>query len=409
MSRIDDLLNQFCPEGAAFRSIMDVSEKCSTVKWFEVGGAELQYIDLATVDRVSRKIGPTTAVTAMNAPDRAKQIVRSGDVIFATTRPTQMRWAVIPSELDGQLASTGYCVIRPITSIVLTKFLAHLLGTNAFRQYIVENQVAGNYPSIPDRRVRGYRVPVPPLEVQREIVRILDTFTELEGELEGELEARTRQYAYYRECLFEAALESGRSEVEMGEIGTFIRGRRFTREDMVEGGLPCIHYGEIYTTYGVSTTRAESCVRPDLAGKLRFAQPGDVIIAAVGETVEDVGKAVAWLGTEPVAIHDDTFLFRSNVHPKYVAHYMQTSAFHSQKNKFVARAKVKRLSSESLSKIKIPVIAGDEQKHVVEILDKFEELVGDLKSGLPAELAARRQQYEHYRDRLLTFDEVINE
>lgn len=96
----------------------------------------------------------------------------------------------------------------------------------------------------------------------------------------------------------------------LGEIGEFIRGKRFTKADYVEvDGISVIHYGEIYTRYGVFTAQAFSQVRSDMAGSLRYAEPGDVVIAGVGETVEDVGKAVAWLGSEKVAIHDDSYAF----------------------------------------------------------------------------------------------------
>jgi len=196
---------------------------------------------------------------------------------------------------------------------------------------------------------------------------------------------------------------SGVSHARMGEVGTFIRGRRFTKADVVQDGIPSIHYGEIYTHYGVSTTSALSHVRRDLAGQLRFAEPGDVVIAAVGETVEDVAKAVAWLGSEPVAIHDDTFLFRSSQNPKFVSYFMETTGFHAQKEKFVTRAKVKRLSGKSLAKIQIPVPPLDVQDEIVRVLDHFTELEAELKGELEAELKIRRKQYEYYRNRLLTF------
>lgn len=192
----------------------------------------------------------------------------------------------------------------------------------------------------------------------------------------------------------------------MGDIGKFIRGRRFTKDDVAVDGLPSIHYGEIYTHYGVSASSTISHVRRNMAPQLRYAQPGDIVIAAVGETVEDVGKAVAWLGTEAVAIHDDCFLFRHTMNPKFVSYFLQTEAFHSQKAKYVARAKVKRLSGESLAKIIIPVPPIEEQARIVAILDQFDALVNDLSSGLPAEIATRRKQYEHYRDRLLSFREA---
>lgn len=94
------------------------------------------------------------------------------------------------------------------------------------------------------------------------------------------------------------------------------------------------------------------------------------------------------------------------MNPKFVSYFLQTHAFHSQKNRYVARAKVKRLSSENLARIRMPVPSAEEQERIVSILDKFDALVNNLSSGLPAEIAARRRQYEHYRDRLLTFREA---
>lgn len=192
----------------------------------------------------------------------------------------------------------------------------------------------------------------------------------------------------------------------MGDLGTIFRGKRFTKRDIVPAGagVACMHYGEIYTHYGVSADTVISNVRTELAPSLRFAEPGDVIIAEVGETVEEVGKAVAWLGATPVAITDHSYAFRSDVDPTYVAHYLQTSAFQRQKAKAVARTKVKTLLMDGLSRLAIPMLPDDEQRRIVQILGTFDALVNDLSAGLPAEIVARRRQYEHYRDLLMTFD-----
>jgi type I restriction enzyme S subunit len=193
----------------------------------------------------------------------------------------------------------------------------------------------------------------------------------------------------------------------MSEVGTFSRGRRFVKDDIVADGLPAIHYGEIYTHYGTSATTALSHVRTEIASSLRFAQPGDVVIAAVGETVEDVGKAVAWLGDGLVAVHDDCFTFSHAQNPKFIAYCLQTAALNADKDKYVSRAKVKRLSADGLGRLVVPVPPLDEQERIVTILDKFDALVNDLSLGLPAELKARRQQHEYYRDKLLTFEERV--
>lgn len=116
-----------------------------------------------------------------------------------------------------------------------------------------------------------------------------------------------------------------------------------------------------------------------------------------------MGKAVAWLGDEQVAVSTDAFIYRHSVEPKYMSYYFQTELFQSQKRPHITGTKVRRISGDALAKIRIPIPSVGEQQRVVAILDRFDRLVNDLSIGLPAELKARRQQYEHYRDRLITF------
>lgn len=189
----------------------------------------------------------------------------------------------------------------------------------------------------------------------------------------------------------------------MGEVGRFFRGRRFTKNDRVPTGIPSIHYGEIYTNYGTAARTALSHVREEIDDQLRYAEHGDVVFASVGETVEDVGKAVAWLGKSRVAIHDDCFAFRSEQDPVFVAYFSQTAAFKSQIERHVARAKVKRVSARSLARVEIPVPPLDVQREIVRVLDVLTQLRTELEANLRVELAARGAQFEHYRNALLTF------
>jgi type I restriction enzyme S subunit len=196
----------------------------------------------------------------------------------------------------------------------------------------------------------------------------------------------------------------------LGEIGEFIRGKRFTKDDFVEDGIQVIHYGEIYTRYGVWADRVFSHVRSDMAGWLRYAEPGDVVVTDVGETVEDVGKAVAWLGHGKVAIHDHCYAFRHSMNPKFVSYCMQTASFIAEKAKYVARTKVNTLLINGFAKVSIPVPYPNdrdrslaEQARIVAILDNFDTLTNSISEGLPREIELRQKQYEYYRDLLFSF------
>jgi type I restriction enzyme S subunit len=190
---------------------------------------------------------------------------------------------------------------------------------------------------------------------------------------------------------------------ELGEVGTFIRGRRFTKADYVEDGLGAIHYGEIYTVYGTAALVTQSFVRPELKSSLRLARTGDLVIAATGENVKDVCKAVAWIGHGEIAIHDDCYIFRHGLEPKYVSYFFQSSAFQDQKIKFASESKVVRVSGSSMAKLRMPVPPLAVQREIVGVLDAFAELEAKLEAKLEAEREARRRQYEYYRDSLLTF------
>ncbi len=128
-----------------------------------------------------------------------------------------------------------------------------------------------------------------------------------------------------------------------------------------------------------------------------------MIIATTSENDEDLCKAVAWLGSEDIAVSSDACFYRHNLNPKYVAYFFQTEQFHKQKRKFITGAKVKRVNASNLEKIKIPVPSTEEQERIVNILDKFDVLTTSISEGLPKEIELRKKQYEYYRNKLLTF------
>lgn len=409
MSGIDDLIQELCPDGVEHTGVLDIADYVRGITYSkndEDSAGEIQVLRANNITLASNTLNfEDVKRVSSHVRVRDAQRLRAGDTLICAgsgSRDHIGKVAYIREDI-GQTFGGFMAVLRTTDARVESRFLFHLLTGERFKTHLDRSLSTSTINNLNASVMRGFRVPIPPLEVQREIVRKLDQFTQLEAELEAELEARRTQYEYYRDKLVRG--NWGRRS-RLADLGTFVRGRRFTKSDIVEKGIPSLHYGEIYTDYGTSATRAVRHIRPELRENLRYAQPGSVVFAGVGETVEDVGKAVAWLGEEPIATHDDTFVFSSGLDPKYVAYAVQTADFHRQKERHVSRAKVKRLSAAGLGAIEIPVPSLEEQASIVRSLDKFDALVHDISIGLPAELAARRKQYEHCRDRLLTFKEL---
>ena len=189
-------------------------------------------------------------------------------------------------------------------------------------------------------------------------------------------------------------------------MGTFTRGKGIQKVDLFSSGFPAIHYGEVHTRYRTSTSQTVSYVNEDVFNRSTLALPGDVVLATTSEDDESVAKAVAWVGDDSVAVSGDAVVYSHPMETRFVAYYLGCAKFLRDKMKYITGAKVRRISPQSLSKIFIPVPPLSEQKRIADILDTFDALVNDLESGLPAEIEARRKQYEYYRDKLLTFKKL---
>lgn len=189
----------------------------------------------------------------------------------------------------------------------------------------------------------------------------------------------------------------------LGEIGEFIRGNGIQKRDFQDSGFGCIHYGQIYTYYGLFADHTKSFIDPNLAEKRKKAYKGDLVIATTSENEEDVCKACAWLGEEPIAISGDAYIFRHHQNPKYISYCFQSELFQSQKKKYITGTKVLRVNGDAMAKIHVPVPPLPVQEEIVRILDSFSSLEAELE----AELEARRKQYAYYRNELLTFERVV--
>ncbi|MEI0581240.1 restriction endonuclease subunit S [Brachyspira pilosicoli] len=188
-----------------FKSLSECILNINNIKWNISQDKKFKYIDLSSVSRENNQILECQVIDYETAPSRAQQIVIKDDVIFGTTRPMLKRMCIIPKTYDNQICSTGFCVLRANKQIVLPKWILYCISTKDFFIYVDKNQKGVSYPAILDKEVKKYKIPVPPLEEQERIVKILDQFDTLCNDitkgLPAEIEMRKKQYEYYRDKL----------------------------------------------------------------------------------------------------------------------------------------------------------------------------------------------------------------
>ncbi|HHF4738330.1 TPA: restriction endonuclease subunit S [Haemophilus influenzae] len=265
-------------------------------------------------------------------------------------------------------------------------------------------------PALNASELKKLEIPIPPLSVQTEIVKILDALTVLTSELTSELILRQKQYEYYREKLlsFDSLELSGVvvQWIKLIDLGELIRGNGLQKKDFTETGVPAIHYGQIYTYYGTFATKTKSFVSPELAKKLKKVDCGDVVITNTSENFEDVGKAMVYLGKEQAVTGGHATIFKPNhekILSKYFVYLTQTSFFTNEKRKYAKGTKVIDVSATDMAKIILPIPPLEEQHRIVSILDKFETLTNSITEGLPLAIEQSQKRYEYYRELLLNF------
>ncbi len=200
------------------------------------------------------------------------------------------------------------------------------------------------------------------------------------------------------EELIERLCPDGVEYKTLGDVATISRGGNFQKKDFTEQGKPCIHYGQIYTRYGLFTDKTLTFINDECFAKQKYAEPNDIIMAVTSENIEDICKCVAWLGTEKVAVSGHSAIIHHSLDPKYLAYFFHSQHFFNQKRRLAHGTKVMEVTPDTLKSIQLPVPPLEVQREIVRILDNFTFLTTELA----AELAARQKQYEYYRDKLLT-------
>lgn len=387
--------------------LRSVTHPTQNIRWRDTDG-ELGYIDLTSVSIETKRINETILISSESAPSRAQKLVTENDVIFATTRPAQLRYCLIDSDYEGAVASTGYCVLRAQSHIVEPKWILHWMGSTKFKNYVEENQSGSAYPAISDAKVKEFPIPIPcpsdpkrSLEIQGEIVRILDTFTELTAELNAELNAeltaRKKQYNYYRDQL----LRYDDGDVEwktLAEIAYFQNAKAHERLVTPDGDVALLT-SKFISTEGRSARfiKTEDVLTP--------AQKNDIALVmsdlpngrALAKTffVDESGRYAANQRVCLLTVKDPSLYAHKFLH--YVMNRnRQLLAYNNGMDQT-------HLKKDWILNVTIPVPPLAEQVRVVAILDKFDVLSRSITEGLPREIELRQKQYEYYRDLLLSF------
>lgn len=397
MSRLADLIAELCPDGVEYRTLGEMGSLFGGLSgktksdFVEVDGAcpFVTYKEVYSLLEINQIPQGRVLVSS-----HEKQLVlQRGDVLFTGSSENADEvglTAVVTAGFSEPVYLNSFSIcLRWYEPAFEPGYTKYLFASTSVRAQIRRCASGVTRFNLSKKRLEGVRVPVPPLEVQREIVRILDQFTTLEAELETELEARRTQYEHYRNHLLSYDSLAARGPVEMvklGELAHIATGGRNT-SDAVENGT--------YPFY----------VRSQVPLSLNEYDFDESAVLTAGDGV-GVGKVFHHVEGK-YALHQRAYRIVPNLEllsSRYLYHVM-VSQFGRYLESTVFHSSVTSVRKPMLERFPVAVPPMEEQDRVADVLDRFNALVNDITSGLPAEIAARRAQYEHYRDRLLSFPE----
>ena len=410
MSRIDDLIAKYCPNGVDYLCISDLGEFVSGLKGktkedFESGNAK--YVSYKNVFENIEVDFSNLESVKINDGERQTKLQR-GDLIFTSSSENldeSGMTSVVTETLNEDIFLNSFCFFVHLPESIQPEFAKYLFRSTDMRKKIIKCANGVTRYNISKKALSKIKFPVPPLEVQDEIARILDSFTKLEAELEAELEARRKQYEYYRASLFDSVrLCAASTELTLGELGTWSGGgtpSKSVSSYWTEGYL-WVSPKDMKQTVIFQTEDQVSEEAVKSRGLRVYPSESILLVARSGILKHSLPVGIL---EKQATVNQDIKALRvnSNVMPKYSLYALQNYSQDILRKCHKAGGSVDSLDVKKLLAFQIPVPPLAEQERIVAILDKFDALVNDLSSGLPAEIAARRKQYEYYRDRLLTF------
>lgn len=416
MSKLEELIARLCPDGVEYKTTNDVKITSfwlmpATPKFTDKG---VEYITSKNIKSSRIDFNDTKYISfeAYQKISKNREI-QQGDLLV--TMIGTIGEAAFVNE-DRLFYGQNLYLIRLDENKIDRKYYYYYLTMPRIKDGLVSKKNASSQGYIKAGSLDSLKLPVPPLEVQREIVHILDSFTLLTAELTAELAARQKQYEFYRDALLtfknidDTILNERTNELELsgvvrwmklGDIGPVCMCKRILKsETNSQSGVPFYKIG----TFGKEADAYISHEKfSEYKAKYNFPKKGDVLISAAGT----IGRTVIYDG-KPAYFQDSNIVWIDNdetqVTNAFLKYYYSMKPWKSSDG-----GTISRLYNDDIRKTPVPVPPLSEQQRIVDILDRFDALCNDITSGLPAEIEARKKQYEYYRDKLLTFKELKKE
>ena len=370
MNTIKQLIDKYCPDGVEYKKLGEV---CNINRGVRVVRKDLQLEGEIPVYQNS--LMPLGYFNKSNCPKESVYVISAGAA-------GDIGYSQIP------FWAADDCLFFENLQGLQQKFIYYYLCS---RYKFIKAQVRrASVPRLSRTVIENMTIPVPPLPVQREIVRILDSFTSLEAELEAELEARRKQYEYYRDQLLSFKhLSGGTDEVEWKTLPQISQNLDSKRKPIKSSRRVAGMY-PYYGASGIVDYVEDYIFDGDF---LLVSEDGANLLARTSKIAFSIS------GKNWVNNHAHVLSFNDAVRRKFVEFYIENLDL----SRYISAGAQPKLTKDKLNSIPIPQPPYEKQQKIVSILDRFESLVNDISTGLPAEIAARHQQYEYYRDQLLSF------
>ena len=374
------------------KTLGEVLLRTETINPLNSPDAEFSYIDVSSVSNATFQIEKTQTLRGKDAPSRARRLVKSNDVLFATVRPTLQRIAIVPSHLDNQVCSTGYCVLRPKAEID-HRFLFYLLFTEGFINRMKSIQKGASYPAVTDGEVREHVISCPPLAEQRRIVGILDEAFEGIATAKANAEKNPQNArAVFGSHLNAVFTQRGEGWVEkrLGELADFRNGINYTKDSKGER-VKIVGVKDFQKSYWVPWQHLDSVRINGTLCDIDLLRRGDILAVRSNGNLELIGRCIL-AGEVPETISHSGFTIRirlstDEVLPEYLCHFMKSTNSRKRLIDGGTGTNIKSLNQQTLSALRVPFPIATEQETLVARLKSISEETQRLESICQQKLA----------------------